>query len=319
MNKKIMFLDDEIFLKDNNPAIQAADLLEENGYLVERTDKMSNVINSFYKDYYDLYILDIDMGKVEDDMIDENGTTVGRILRQLSTRSKIIIFSARGDVNHWFISANYHFDGYVYKSENQENESGINALLNMVNKVIDIKDDVISFEHKERDKLIYYYYTENNYIREEELIDFIDNMEYSVKKFEYVSDISDALKDKKDTPETVLVIGNEFDNDEDVKFAFSELFSFQNTPQVVLALSADDRDRDLIIHLINQKPFRLFNLKSNIKENLEEAIKLASIWYGKNEIFELPDDNEIIRFPLSDEDIAEITKNNDCCYEEEDE
>jgi DNA-binding response OmpR family regulator len=317
-----MFLDDEFFSEETNPAIEAANELENIGYEVKRTDKMSEVIDTFYKSYYDLYILDIDMGKVEDEnMKDENGASVGKILRQLSTISKIIVFSARGDVNDWFISANYHFDGYVYKKEDEASQSGIKALIEMVNGKIGIEKKLeFSLKEKTRDKLVYYTVSDNDYIKDNEVNSLISNFGHKTRKFEYIEDIIDELDKKTEKPESIVIVKNELHYDEDYLEVFKKLFSFQPEPQVIFAFKVNSQDRDLVIRLINENPFKLLNIKNNIKVELENSIKDANIWYGRDEIFELPTDKEIVRFPLSDKEIDEITKDDrDFYYENEEE
>ena len=62
---KILFLDDEIFENYDNPATMAKEEIEDAGYSIDVTNKMSEVINAYHKKYYHLYLLDIDMGKDE--------------------------------------------------------------------------------------------------------------------------------------------------------------------------------------------------------------------------------------------------------------
>ena len=118
---KILFLDDEIFSDEEpyNPAIIARHELEDAGYNVDVTDKMSIVIESFYQKYYHLYILDIDMGKVSDSF-DGNGTAVGEILKRMSSISNIVIYSARGKLNDWLKAANLHFNYYLHKEKGED-------------------------------------------------------------------------------------------------------------------------------------------------------------------------------------------------------
>ncbi len=95
-------MDDEIFSDDMNPSIQAAQRLKEDGHWVDVTDRMSEVLAGIQKKYYDVYVLDIDMSYVKDDIENERGSSIGRVLRQCSSLTNIVVFSARGEIPDWF-------------------------------------------------------------------------------------------------------------------------------------------------------------------------------------------------------------------------
>lgn len=297
---KILFLDDEIFSKEDpdNPAIIAWEELKENGYNVEVTDKMSEVIDAYYKDFYHLYILDIDMGKV-DDIFDGNGATVGEFLRRMSSISNVVVYSARGKVADWLKAANFHFTEYVHK------EQGELGLLTAVDKVFaqsaQKKIKIPTFDQVEHDDLAIAYY-QDCIIPKEFVERQIPNL-----KFMEMKEIISCLQTQK--PSLVLIMFANMPGMHEVEEFEQQLNQItmqQPTPNVVICVNASSNDRR-ILKLVNARPFRILNLESaTFEDEFVDAIHDGVFWYGEEEIFDFPEDNKLFRKPMTQSEIEAL-------------
>lgn len=296
---KILFLDDEIFSKEepDNPAILAMEELEENGYNVQVTDKMSEVLDAYYKNYYHLYILDIDMGKV-DDIFEGNGATVGELLRRMSSISNVVVYSARGKVNDWLKAANFHFNEYVHK------EQGELGLLAAVDKVFEQSAQknikIPTFNKVQHDGFAVACY-EDCVISKEFIEKKINNL-----KFLDLNEIVDCLQTQK--PNLVLLVFPNMpgiDYIDDFLIRINEITKHQPTPNVVICVNASDDKR--IIELVNARPFRILNLESaTFEDEFNNAVHNALFWYGEEEIFDFPEESQLIRKPMTTSEIESL-------------
>ena len=153
---KILLMDDEVGEDIKNPPTIALTKLKEEGFTVKETKNMSDVIEWSRKEYFDLYILDIDMSNIDDEYktkgLDEdlnednkrNGSTVAEVLRRISSLKNIVMFSAQGKPKDWLKAANFHFQHYVHKNSEVEGSgiegSGIEELLEVVNEIFENND-----------------------------------------------------------------------------------------------------------------------------------------------------------------------------------
>jgi CheY-like chemotaxis protein len=312
-NFRILFLDDEIYAEKSggaiNPAIIAQKALLAEGYSVDVTDKMSDVIDSYYKKYYHLYLLDIDMGKVAD-TFDGNGAVVGETLRRLSSISNVIVYSARGKVNDWILAANYHFYAYVHKDWKES------KLLEVVNKLFqEVQENAPSlpdFPDKENSgkSLVYYetcqipLETINSKLNDVILCATLDEM---IEK-------TDAEK-----PNLMLIALPKFPGITKIE-AFLEkiktLAMRQPSPNLIIAIEASKQD-EVLLKLVNLHPFRLLNINSPaIETELTEAIEKALFWYNDQEVFDFPDASRVARKPITPDEIASMRDSDDYEYEE---
>jgi len=303
---KILFMDDEIFANDDNPSILAANRLEQAGFSVTRTDKMSVVLDNYYKEYHHIYILDVDMARVAD-IIDGNGTSVGQKLRQLSILSQVIIYSARGGIDDWFAAANFHFQAYFHKLEDKVEKliSFIEALFTDSQRP---SKPYTYFTEKDYDPITVLYYRENKGISIEQSKSLIQQIEPDSKIIS-VSNLDEIIPlMNQHCLRMIVILHKMFTNREATYSNLTEILKQQPKPNCVIGLFADnDGDRDTIIRLINLHPFRLVNLSStNSLQNLEAAVQDALHWYGESEIFELPEPDSIIRYPITAEELNNI-------------
>lgn len=297
---KILFLDDEIFSNEDpdNPAIIAWEELKENGYNIEVTDKMSEVLDAYYKDYYHLYILDIDMGKV-DDIFEGNGATVGEFLRRMSSISNVVVYSARGKVSDWLTAANFHFNEYVHK---EQGELGLLAAVDRVFEQSAQKEIKIpSFNRVEHDNFALAYY-EDCLISKQFIEKNIDNL-----KFQELNEIVDSLQTQK--PNLVLIMFPKMPEMiyiEEFEKKIKQITQSQPLPNVVICVNASTEDRR-ILKLVNARPFRILNLESaTFQAEFKDAVDKALFWYGEEEIFDFPESTNIVRKPMTAKEIEAL-------------
>ena len=302
---KIAFMDDEIF-NDGEPIPNMAfKSLKKDGYDVTPFNKMSDLLEVFKQQFFDLYILDIDMSQMDDKLNDEdkNGISVGEILKMLSSLSNIVVFSARGVVDDMINAANYHFYKYIHKS------SGIEVLKNTIVEIEKKQDysaiDFFVNEIEENRALLYY--RKNDYISEKDIqaeldkhFDFIDTS--------YKLDQAIALKNENQYS-TILLVSDEFPNRKSITEQLIALNDGDENLIFVLYSEATDTDEKYIIPLVNLNPFRILNLRWDDKiKKLNEFIKKAILWYGRNEIFEFPPQNDICYNIIKNSKLSEAQK-----------
>lgn len=298
---KILFLDDEIYEEDDNPAIIAKKTLEQAGYTIEVTDKMSDVITASRRNYYHLYLLDIDMGNVEDEF-DGNGATVGEVLRKVSSIRNVVVYSARGKVSDWTKAANYHFYYYVHKDWGEE------KLLEVVDEVFEstkstpMQIPVLQNEEYSDSVLIYYEKCQMSF-------------EYINSKFENLI-IVDSLSKMVDSvklnnPKLVLIVFPHVPKSDLPKLkTFEEnlikAMAVQPLPNAVVCLEATPNGKRFL-NIVNMHPFRIVNIElSDFERQFEEAVNSAVKWYGDKEIFDFPDENQINYKPMTEQEIDEL-------------
>ncbi len=311
---KILFLDDEMFSKEDpeNPATIAREELEEAGYNIEVTDKMSEVIDAYYKNYFHLYILDIDMGKVED-TFKGNGVDIGEILCRMTSISNVVVYSARGKVQDWLRAVNFHFYNYVHKDEGEE------KLLSIVDEVFEHtqkhKISIPTFKNSDHDNSVLVYYEEcqmsleaiKRHIEEPRIFDSLDEM----------VEIAEATKPKL----VLLIIQNLPGLSKLLSFEknLEKLSALQPHPNLIVCIEATKEDKQLL-RVVNKRPFRMLNIESmTFGDEFKKAIDDALFWFGENEIFDFPNEEQMIRMPMTKEEIAALRPDDWNYYEHEEE
>lgn len=298
---KILFMDDEIYKEESNPAIKGSKALKELGYIVKETDKMSEVLDSYYKEYHDIYVLDIDMSGVED--IDGNGTKIGEVLRRLNSISKIVMFSARGTIDDWFAAANYHFQAYVHKRDH-----GVEKLIQKIGEAKDLDQSVnFSLEQYEPGNKVLLYYRENPNLGLDKVSKVI-KAQIKNPEITQTESLDDTLKILENlNPALIVFVHDMFTNDKETFETLEKILSVQPQPNAIFLLNGTDRAIGSILEIVNLRPFRLLNTnKPNIEEQFSQSIQDALTWYGKQEIFEFPNkeaEEGLVRYPLTPEEI----------------
>ncbi len=309
---KILFLDDEIYDEEFNPAVIAKEELENAGYSVEVTDKMSDVIDAYYKQYYHLYLLDIDMGKVED-IFEGNGTTVGETLRRLSSISNVVIYSAKGTVEDWVKAANYHFYYYVHKDWREE------KLLSIVNEIFEsVENKPIRIpalnKHEYSDSALIYY--EDCQISKERFQAEVKNLIFT----ESLSQLSEMAQ--KEKPKLIIIALPDIPESMEKRKKFNadlkRIMKIQPIPNIILCIETSRQGKDFL-DIVNLHPFRIIDIESaTFEKDFKDAVEKAILWYGEEEIYEFPEETKIIRKPMSEQEIAALRKD-DWDYDEFDE
>jgi len=299
---RILFLDDEIYDEKSNPAVFARETLQDAGYAVDVTDKMSDVIDAYYKRYYHLYLLDIDMGKVKDEFVG-NGATVGEVLRRLSSISNVVVYSARGTVNDWLTAANYHFNSYVHKDEGEE------KLLAVVDEIFEtVKTRVTqlpSLQKREHtDEVVIY--------GGKEISGALESLRkmHTVAELDSLEELAARIKEQK--PAVAVLVLSQLPQSQAEMAKFTEnlkmVMALQSTPHVMVCLDAI-RNNPNILKIVNTRPFRILNLHSPVFEReFLEAVEKAVLWFGEDEIYEFPEAGKIIRKPMTEREIADLRK-----------
>ncbi len=299
---KILFMDDEI----DNPGLaqDAYKKLLEQGYQVDKTNKMSTVLNSFEKEFYHLYILDIDMQKVEDS-IEGTGFSVGDRLKKLSSMAKVLMFSALGTVNEWFESVNYNFDGYIHKQD------GLSALVDRVEEIrknYSLKQGFsFDVEQPEEKKALLYYNQGEQTPAQEKLVETLK--ENGVQEVEVVNKLAQLL-DKKEKQEysLILLVADKFTTHPKLLKRLEEVFALEPKPHVITIVYGDDRYINSILALVNFGPFRLLNSDwTNLQTRLVKAVKSALELYGQERSIDISED-ESIEYPVDKAELEQFSR-----------
>jgi len=320
---KILVMDDEIYANDLNPAILAVERLRQDGHSVETTDRMSVVLNSLKSRHFDVYVLDIDMSAVVDELQDANGATIGKVLRQWSAFSNIVVFSARGEAPHWFASANYHFQGYVFKGDRGVDELSAH-IAQLASQTVHmdfslekcaLPRDLVIYRHESLPSTVLPWQR----IRELCHRVFPDPVLHECTRLQ---EVQDALKTD---PACVLLLHTMFRDQETTWADLDVILAVQPTPQVIIGVDsgaggAPESNRGVILQLVNRHPFRLVDLtQSDCEVTLETSLAAARLWYARQEIFEYPTDfQDFVGHPLSAEDLEAIRMQDELFAEQED-
>jgi hypothetical protein len=307
-------MDDEIYNDDNNPSIQAEKMLRDAGHLVETTDRMTDVLKSIKGRYYDIYILDVDMSFVKDeiDNKDNTGTTIGKLLRERNSFYNIIIFSAKGRAQDWFAAANYHFQGYVYKLGINE-EEGVEKLVEHINKLsmVNVSPTLSMDQPCYENKALIYYHPDTpvEKISLDNIEDILNEVLPGVRV--EVCTKLDEVKDRIDSNYAVaLMFHKMFRDSTKTILDIKEILSFQPSPHFIIGVdssaeSGDEANRNNILNLVNAHPFKMLDLNQPAAESeLKRMIIAALEWHSKYEIFEYPNElQEFIEYPLTEDDL----------------
>lgn len=317
---KIIFMDDEIF-EENSVPKQAHERLVKNGFNVKALEKMSDVLSLYNKEFFNLYILDIDMSTIEDEL-NGKGTSVGEVLKMLSSLSNVVIFSARGVTDDMITAANYHFYRYVEK-DNMYADGGIEALCQAAEELFTApQTSKIEFNiEKPENNNVLFYYKENDYFSQKEIV---TELEKKFDTVDTVSKLSEAITMKKEKDYTAIVlVSKEFPNRETIISQIKELNQGKEKLIIAVYSSASDDDKRYVIPLVNLNPFRILNLRQeNKKETLNDYLDKAIMWYGRGEIFDFPEEDNkfydvVKNSELSEEEIDSLIDDEDNLYDYE--
>lgn len=270
----ILFMDDESGANIVHDAIKS---LKDTGYTVIPCETMERALNEFYESpIKSIFILDIDMGDETD-----RGSGIAKRYRSLDNQCKVIMFSARGEVEDWFEVANRHVYGYVDKNGNDP----INLLLKLVEQAVEELGAGISLPDPKAEG--------SKVLIASDLtcpLFSLHDQEQAVTSVGFVpySCSLDEMPEKLDQDEytAILIFAQNFSARPSAFAPILEICHQQPRPHVIIAAEGAESSRGFILDCINAHPFRMLDLnKEAIADRLQEAIKQAAKWYGGNEVF----------------------------------
>ncbi len=303
LSKTVLLMDDETETADIvRLAIQR---LRQEGFDVVTVERMSEAMNEFYRRYRRVYVLDIDMSRVED-VQEGDGGDVGRFLKGLDRSCPVVIFSARGEVRHWFASANFQVAAYIHKND----EDAIGRLVEAVRQAsADPQEpsDPIEPVPPPRRALI---------VVEGASMQFSSaRLETMVRgalegwDVEVASDLRDAAARVERVGGefgAIVAIADRFDTRPGTLAAVQSLCERRGGPHAVLGCVGDEGARPAILALVNMRPFRLIEIGAEGADvRLAEAVRQAARLYGRREILiARPDDLRRLQLEVPDDVLA---------------
>jgi hypothetical protein len=276
----ILFMDDEVHDETVATVSEAVKALREVGYDVDVKEKMSDAIDAFYKKFYHVFILDIDMQKVKDLLFEGSGSNVAGIYRSLDNGSSVIMYSAMGTVEDWFDVTNRHIFGYVFKGS----KSPVRKLLEMVEKAAFEYSPLMLPDPKTEGQVLIAE-TDSERISDEDMKSAV----LAAGNFEPVFCKMEKMPEMLENSDyaTAIIVEDQFSTMPDDMALLKKICMAQPSPNVIIGCEGKSECQESIIELINLRPFRLINLmKENPGRTFEECVKSAAGWYGGNETFQ---------------------------------
>lgn len=296
----VLLMDDEIASAD---IVQyAIGALEQAGCEVSPVARMSEAMDAFYQRFYNVFVLDIDMSQLAD-VQEGDGTDVARFLQALDRDTRIIVFSARGDVHHWFAAANAHVYGYVFK--NQENAT--ETLVKMVQKAASEPPASSQLPRlqapPEKALLVLQEPTtslSSVVLREcaqEALPGWSIHLTHSLKE------AAEVFADMPGRWGLIGAFSDRFSARPSSLRALSSLCQTEHSPHVILGCHGETGHMTSILHMVNARPFRLLNLlDAQLPTLLVESFRKAVHLYGHRErLHTLPEWGQQLRLGFSAE------------------
>ncbi len=284
VGKRILFMDDE----PHKPIVQELQTaLEDRGHTVDFVTTMSAAIESYYQCFYDVFILDIDMGADPEDAAGD-GVAVLKRLISLHNQTRVIIFSGAGTVRHWFEAANSHCFAYVAKDE----KAGIDKVVRMVDAAAEaasVMPHAPADTHPPVALLLYAPDDRIDAVRG--ALDQIPGDRIAGLKLQIVAGLAEAQALVNAEPDrffAVVLLQQNFNLWPETQNPLKALAARGNRPQIIFACQGgqEDEHKASVLFLANLHPFRMVNLDlPQWAERLTAAIQDAYTWYGQPEIF----------------------------------
>ena len=275
MDKKIpvLFMDDEA-ISNKNPVVKdAIKALENNGCEVKVCLKISEALEAFYKSYYKVFILDIDMHKVKD-TLNDRGTKAAKVFRSLNSNSSIIMFSAAGKDYDWFNLSQYGISRYIRKEE----DNSIQKLVDTVKELSNKEGNGLKFpKPKNTGKIAIVVPNKDD--------DLKDNLPKLVK--ETNNNYEPVLVDLNGFNSygyiAIIVAAHKFSTKKSKFEEIKKIIKDSKDAHVVLVSGSNGA----VVDYLNLLPFRIVNLdEGSWANNLKKAINDATYWYGAPEVID---------------------------------
>lgn len=283
-NLSLLLMDDEIASADVVEMTVKA--LQQTGFDVDTTARMSEAMEAFYQRYYRVFVLDIDMSFVAD-VQEGDGSLVARFLRTLDSDTKVIFFSARGQIQHWFAAANYHVFGYIHKNASR----AIERLVEMSLEAAQSSEEppLLSSPPQAPPQALLLGLEPCTTLPIEVLEDTARQTlpQWDIETATSLDAALSALDAAPDSWGLVLAATDTFSTRPSVQEKLSALCQRQARPQTVVACQGKESAMASILSLVNHHPFRLIDsLASQSRETLARAIHDAALHYGRREHLE---------------------------------
>lgn len=281
----VLFMDDE----PSSEIVQVAvEWMGDEGLDVELAESMSRAIQSYYDTFYDVFVLDIDMSHIADDE-EGDGVNVLKRFVSLHNQTPVIMFSGAGTVPHWFAAANAHCYAYVHKNEDRSVQKLIRLIRESVKKD---RRAPAGTSKKKCPKRILIFDGDQKYGNEiEDAVLAALGNDWDMDRAGSLADVEQALEDFEKYG-IVILFQDVFEMVPEERKVMTGILSRGPAPEIIVGCLGKDEQQDAILFIANQHPFRMIDLDSgNRRGHLEEALKNASIWYGRPEIFEADDES----------------------------
>jgi CheY-like chemotaxis protein len=299
-NVSVLFMDDEISDGTAIMVSDAAEALKSQGYDVDSVDTMSAAIDAFYHKFYKVFVLDIDMSKV-DDLLSRNqrrGSHVAEIYRGLDNHCAVIMYSARGTVEDWFRVGNRHIFGYVHKNSSHS----VEELVQMVGRAVTTTAFQIELPTpRSGDVLVAR--TGSPALSASALVQLVEKAGAFTAITCTMAEMPERLAQGDFA--AGLLVADQFSTRPLVLETIDRICAIQPRPQIVIGCEGREESEESLLHLVNARPFRLVNLlAADAGQVLGEAVHTAAAWYGGNECF--PVESEYIHRAAADIDWQEL-------------
>jgi CheY-like chemotaxis protein len=282
---RVLFMDDE-------PASEivqvAVEWMETAGFEVDLVESMSLAIEAYYEQFYDVFVLDIDMSHVAD-AEEGDGVSVLKRFISLHNETRVIMFSGAGTTPHWFAAANAHCHAYVHKNEPESVKRLVSLIRSGAEPAAPAKPAREGFSRR-------VLACAGPSIEKEKLKAAVSDAPGAGWEMETASSLEDLAARLAETPEVaaVLVFLDEFPVFPEERALLAAILAHSPAPQVIVGGPGEDAARDAILFVANHHPFRMINTaEENWPEALAEALKKAIAWHGRREIF--PADPDALR------------------------
>jgi len=300
---RVLLMDDEVETAD--VVVAAVEALRAAGMVVETTDHMSAVYDSYYQGVHAAYVLDVDMSLVTDSVAGD-GTDVSRFLRAMDDDAGVVIFSARGGVSAWFAAANHHVHGYVHKGE----AGALDRLVDLVQRALVVPSAPFppprGSNPPARALLALEPFRGNDDERISRAI--TSALEgWEVTRVEGLAAVAEYLDAGGGQWGLAVLAAERFSTRPGSRRLMERVCAASPQPHAIFTCEGRQRRMASILQVVNAGPFCLLDLLSDsFEEQLHRAARRAVTWYGRAEVLR-PGEEHLARLELgfSAETLAE--------------
>jgi CheY-like chemotaxis protein len=276
----VLFMDDEAGDRTAVAVNTAVEALRQMGHDVTVVTRMSEALDAFYHRYYHVFILDIDMAKVEDSL-KWRGTGVAEVLKCLDSGAAVVMYSAAGTLDDWFRVANRHVYGYVFKGDSD----AVAQLMRMVDAAVRDTSGILLPSPQHGGDILIHSDLETG-IPEDAVRQMIAKIGDFQLTFTDFGEMPKRLAEPEKTWVAGIALKSRFDTRPASMEIARKVASVQPNPNIVFGCRGDERNRASILSIVNCRPFRLVDLNPpHAVDTLEQAVRDALRWYSGWESF----------------------------------